>query len=238
MSLTDEVLREAAVACFANAQCLYAEANLLLEHGHGARAAALAIIGCEEFAKAVAHTLGALLPEQRDILARRLNELQKRHDVKHLITDMADAAQIENSEGWSVAADEAGYGPSPEQRLTDMFISLARWGVSELVMTREDARKEYKTRDELLRSSRLAWEVDDPPPVHPSPLKEAALYVDLTQGGKIRTPKRVEDRGYPTILSLEYFLEEYRALPEVLETEAKWTIFCSHVRDNVYKSGS
>ncbi len=238
MSLTEEVLREVAVACFNNAQSLYEEAKLLLEHGYRARAAALAIIGCEEFAKAIVHTLGAALPSQRDVLVRRLNDLQKGHDVKYLITDIADVAQIENSEGWHVAYGETGCWPSPQERLTDMFISMARWGISDLVMTREGAKKEYKIRDQELGKYRLSWEVNDLPPARPSSLKEAALYVDLALDGKVRTPRRVEDEGYRTILGLEYFLDEYRALPEMVGADARWTVFSARVRRVVGKSDS
>lgn len=155
MTLSEEVLRQAALACFENAQQLCTEATLLLEHGHRSRAVALAIIGCEEFAKAVAHTLGALLPEQRAEFHANLTELHRGHDVKHLITDLADAAQIENSEGWHVAASEVRHWPSADQRLADMFISLAEWGIDKLILSRRAAKEEYRRRDQDLNSVRI-----------------------------------------------------------------------------------
>jgi AbiV family abortive infection protein len=66
--LSEDALRAGAVACFTNAQELYEEANLLFEQARSPRSAALALIGAEEFAKAVVFTVAALLPEQRHCL--------------------------------------------------------------------------------------------------------------------------------------------------------------------------
>jgi AbiV len=63
--LSENLLRQTALACYHNAEALHDEARLRTEHGHAARTVALAIFGLEEFAKAIVYTMGALMPGQR-----------------------------------------------------------------------------------------------------------------------------------------------------------------------------
>jgi AbiV family abortive infection protein len=56
---SEDALRAGAVACFTNAQDLYEEAKLLFEKARSPRSIALALIGAEEFAKAVVLTIPA-----------------------------------------------------------------------------------------------------------------------------------------------------------------------------------
>jgi AbiV family abortive infection protein len=86
--ITSEIFRMAAGAALANADELCTEAQLLAEHQHNSRAAALAVIGLEEFAKAVAYVLAAIFHEQSDRIRQRLLN----HDVKHWIADTFDCA--------------------------------------------------------------------------------------------------------------------------------------------------
>src|SRR5688572_23813665 len=95
---SEQQLRDAARACFVNALDLYEEAVLLQKAGHVARAAALAVIGLEEFGKAIVYLVAALAPDQRKGLPPRLNG----HAMKHRVCSLADAAQSTCEEGWAV----------------------------------------------------------------------------------------------------------------------------------------
>src|SRR5437016_4271801 len=107
MALTEKLLRQAAWESINNAFSLHESAILLAQNGKAPTAAALAIIGEEDFAKAILFTIAAAVPEQRPLLEARLGDLRE-HNVKHVLTGMVDGAQIENSEGWAVARGE-GY---------------------------------------------------------------------------------------------------------------------------------
>src|SRR5438445_6493973 len=117
--LTEEFLKQAALASINNALSHHESATLLFQNGKAPAAAGLAIIGLEEFAKAVLFTIAAAVPEQRPILEARLKDLYE-HNVKHVLTGMVDGAQEVNSEGWAVARDE-GYPRSGEDMLADLF---------------------------------------------------------------------------------------------------------------------
>ena len=141
MKLTEEVLRQAALASINNALSHYESATLLFQNGKAPAAAGLAIIGLEEFAKAVLFTIAAAVHEQRPLLEARLSDLHE-HNVKHVLTGMVDGAQVENSEGWAVARGE-GYPVSAEDALVDLFVTLARAGIDELIMPRRQAKRFY-----------------------------------------------------------------------------------------------
>ena len=133
MKLTEELLRRAALASINNALSLHESATLLAQNGKAPAAAALAIIGEEEFAKAILFTIAAAVPEQRPLLEARLKDLNE-HNVKHVLTGMVEGAQEVNSEGWAVARQESGYPISAEDALGDMFETLAGSGIDELIM--------------------------------------------------------------------------------------------------------
>lgn len=78
-----------AAAALTNANELSAEAKLLAENGHNSRAAALAVIGLEEFAKAVACTVAAIFPEQSNDLWSRLSD----HNVKQWIAEIFEGVE-------------------------------------------------------------------------------------------------------------------------------------------------
>ena len=198
--MTEEQFIELSLECFRNAESLYSDAVLLYQHD-SRRAVALAIIGCEEFAKSVVYALGALFPEQRHLLAENIRSL-KWHDIKHMINQYAEFAQIENAEGWFIARQEAGYGPDHRGRVIDMLSYLGRIGISNLITSTEEPRE--------LRESYAK----------PSRLKENALYVDF-RDGQIHTPDEAKDRAHSEILGLEFYLDEYRGLPEVLSGRLK-----------------
>lgn len=113
MALSEQILRAAALAAWENAASYSAEAKLLDKHGYGARAVALAILGTEEFGKAVAYTVAALSAEPLAVLVDRSRPL-KAHEVKHLIVQAAEYAHIVTHEWSDVVAAETGYQPSPE----------------------------------------------------------------------------------------------------------------------------
>lgn len=236
---SEDALRAGAVACFTNAQELYDEAKLLFEQARSPRSAALALIGAEEFAKAVVFTVAALLPEQRHRLPPRLDG----HELKHQICSLADAAQIMNSDGWAVAAD---YGSTtPISRLGDLCRVLAGWGLDSL-LDAERATQYYRTlRCEHKEKSRLWQHLQADPEkdiflrLREPDLKNAALYVDLDASGKVLSPtNRVEERdARVSILGLEYFLEEYAALPTVVGDDQRWRDFAERVRNGLPDTG-
>lgn len=231
MKLTEELLRQAALASIKNALSQHESATLLAQHGKAPAAAALAIIGEEEFAKAVLFTIAAAVPEQRQVLEARLRDLRE-HNVKHILTGMVDGAQIINSEGWAVARQE-GYPVSAEEKLTDMFETLVSSGIDGLITTRETARTFYA---DIRKSLGLPWR-EHLLPNDPSKLKEVALYVDIVDG-KLSTPDRIGGREAESqIRGLEYFLGYFHALPSVLEDDEQWAQFAARLRRSTRVSG-
>ena len=128
-------LRAAAVACFVNAQELYGEAKLLYEQAQSPRSVVLALIGAEEFAKAVVFTVAALLPAQRALLRPKLDG----HALKHHICVIAEGVVCACSEGWDVE------GTTPMNRLGDLFRALAEIGLATLL----DGKKAMQYYEEL-----------------------------------------------------------------------------------------
>ena len=226
MELTEELLRQAALASINNALSLHESAVLLTQNGKAPAAAALAIIGAEEFAKAVLYTIAAAVPEERPILEARWWDLRE-HNVKHVLTGAVEGAYETNSEGWAIVRQESGYAVSAEHALGDMFEALARSGINELIMPRKQAKKYY---DEIRRSLGFLSR-EDMLPSDPSRLKEVALYVDISAEGKLSTPDRVDDREAELcIRGLEYFLGHFHALPSVLEDDEKWAELAMRIR--------
>jgi len=210
----ERLLRVAAFECFSNAHSLRDEARLLAENGYAARAAALAILGLEEFAKAIAYSLAALLPERQESLIKRLDW----HEVKHLIASSAEAAEIETEDYRIEFLQETGFRVTPEERLEILFAQLLRYDVASVAADLKGAKEYFKRlRKELTHAL-------------PGPdLKNAALYVDISPEGEVRTPKRVEDLAESQILGLEWFLGVYAALSVVLENDAVWADFIRRV---------
>ena len=204
------VMRELAAACFANAQSHYEAASLLAENDYTATAVALAVLGVEEFAKAVLYTAVALFPAERDVLG----EEERWHEVKNLIAIAAQGAQCDNEPSWAVGADYEGASPSLTARLESMFASLLRGGVQGLATRRVEAREYFDG---------LRWEYPDLP-VTPDK-KNDALYVGLSPTGEVWTPARVATWAEFEILGLRWYLDEFRALPEVLQEDERWKRF-------------
>lgn len=230
--LSEDALRAGAVACFTNAQDLYNEAQLLYEQARSPRAAALALIGAEEFAKAVLFTSAALLSEQRHRLPCRLES----PILAHHICTMAEVAQLMASELWDIA-DEFG-GTTALSRLGDLFGTLTEWGLDGLLnaeATREydselDRKHEEASRDgrrlEAHPERDLARVLREPDG------KKAALYVELDTRGKVRSPtNRVAQRDVrASIGGLAYLLVAYAALPTVVGDDQRWRDFAECVR--------
>jgi AbiV family abortive infection protein len=208
------VMRELAAACFANARSHHEAAVVLYENDHAPTAVALAVLGVEEFAKAVLYTAVALFPSERDVLG----EEARWHAVKHLIAIAAQGAQCDNEPSWAVGADYEGAWPSLTARLESMFASLLRGGVQGLVTRWAEAREYFEG---------LRREYPDFP-VTPDK-KNDALYVDLSPTGEVWTPARVATWAEFEILGLRWYLDEFRALPEVLEEDERWKRFAESV---------
>ena len=220
------------MACFTNAQELYEEVKLLHEQAQSPRSVALVLIGAEEFAKAVVFTVAALLPEQRHSLPPRLDG----DELKHQICSLADAAQIMNHEGWNVYG-----GTTPVSRLGDLFGVLAGMGLANLLDAKgakqyyQELRREHEEESRRWRHLQEDPEQDIYLSLREPDLKNAALYVDLDASGKVMSSSnRVEERdARVSILGLEYFLEEYAALPTVVGDDQHWRDFTERVRNGL-----
>jgi AbiV family abortive infection protein len=210
----EQLFRQLALESFTNCQALYNDAVLLAENQRGARAVALAIIGTEEFAKAMVYTVGALIPDKRQAILEAINKGLRIHDVKHLAARYAEAAQIAVEEGWTIALQGAGFWPDSASRLEDMLIQLGRLEISEVVTSRKEASKFFKELGS------------------PSRLKEDALYVGFV-GGKIKTPGQVASQAQSEIASLKFYLDEYKVLPDMLTNQEAWNTFAQTVRNKI-----
>ena len=184
-------------------------------------------------------TVAALLPEQRHRLQLKRDGYLKLdgHELKHRICSLADAAQIMNSEGWAVAADYGG--SAPVSRLGDLFRVLAGWGLDTLLDDKE-AKKHYKDLRREHQENPEPWQHLHPEKdfllrLRAPDLKNAALYVDLDDSGKVLSPTtRVEERdARVSILGLEYFLLEYATLPTVVGDDKRWRDFAETVRNGL-----
>jgi hypothetical protein len=224
---SEALLRAAALASFNNAKNLCAEAELLEDNGHVARAAALAVIGAEEFGKAIVYLVAALLPSGRKWLPAKLDG----HELKHRVCDSAEAAEATNEKLWIVHRQN-GFPVGPQGRLTDMAVVLAGWGLRSLVDAKEarqhfterrkhheDERRRFGDKEDLF----LALRQPD--------LKNAALYVDLDRERRVLQPDRVDARAARiSIAGLKWYLEAYIALPSVLHENEAWESFAAEVR--------
>jgi AbiV family abortive infection protein len=154
MPITESLLRQAALTCFANAQDIHKEAYLLFEHGYYARAAALAVIGSEEFAKSIIYTIGAFRPDQREQLSKALRRSRPRgelflHEAKHLIDAQVEGTQIETSEGMNCLESEIGFSIGYGERFQALLDSLIACGLDYLIPSREEAKHYAKHSDEI-----------------------------------------------------------------------------------------
>lgn len=217
MKISEQTLRQVALACWENAASLSTEAKLLTENGYEPRAVALTILGLEEFAKAIAYTVATLSNEPQANLLEKLRHLTH-HEVKHLLANSAEYVQI-ITEDWNDGIEwQTGFRPSPEQLLAAMFQQLARSGIGGLI----DHHASAKAFLEAAKPTAIFE--DDEMPFGPD-LKNAALYVDLTPDGRIKLPDAVRTRAESEILSLDWFLGEYQMLPRVLGDDSAWNHF-------------
>ncbi len=213
-----KIFREAAVAALANAHELYAEAKLLAEKDHSSRAAALAVIGVEEFAKSVVYTLAAIFPEQSDGIRNRLI----RHDVKHWVADVFEGAKIVTDEWPLIVFQETGIWPSSQQVLADIFVELSRNGLSKVVPNDQQAEK-HRKESKFKNDQNIATPF----------IKNAAFYVDISLTGEVLSPGRVDKFTNAEIEDLEWYLDHSSALREVLSDDPVWGRFSDGVRSRV-----
>lgn len=198
----------AAAAALMNANELCAEAELLAENGHKSRAAALAVIGLEEFAKSVAYTAAAIFPEQSSGLQDRLND----HNVKHWIAAAFDGPQIVTSDKESL-------------RNTFRELLKSKWG--SFVLTRVSAKEATKKSQEFLNDPQLHVLTSE---LITTPLiKNAALYVDIEEG-KVLSPSRIDRYANYEIQGLIWCLDHTRLLLEILPDDKQWEWFAKPIR--------
>jgi AbiV family abortive infection protein len=226
---SEGTLRSLAAHCFTNAQKLYDDAKILYDHHRFPSAAALAVIGAEEFGKAIVFTTAALLPEQRHLLPPTLNN----HELKHRVCSFAEAAKIMNEDYWAAI----GRPDSALARLTDLFVPLVEHGLANC-LNQKEAREYYarlRNRDHEWRQHREKFETQSEKdwglPFREPDLKNAALYVDLDTDGRVLIPtNRVDEQSAKQVLeSLEWFLKQYAELSSVVSGEQSWQDFANEV---------
>jgi AbiV family abortive infection protein len=221
-----KTFRRAAAAALMNANELCAEAELLAENGHKSRAAALAVIGLEEFAKAVACTVAAIFPEQSKDLWNRLND----HNVKQWIIQTFDGVESEVENGIDGISWGSGVHCAPEADaiLLEIFRTLSKSDWGSFIPTKKAAKSAAKKDQETLND----------PKIHALPtdyittafIKNAALYVDLSEKGEVLSPNRIDGNTQAEIGGLAWSLRRSDSLIGIFSNEEKWKWFAKHIR--------
>lgn len=216
----------AAAAALTNASELCAEAELLAKNGHNSRAAVLAVIGLEEFAKAVACTVAAIFPEQSNDLWNRLND----HNVKQWIIQTFDGVESEVEDGIDGISWGSGVHCAPEADaiLLEIFRTLSKSDWGSFIPTKKAAKSAAKKDQETLND----------PKIHALPtdyittafIKNAALYVDLSEKGEVLSPNRIYRNTQAEIGGLTWSLRHSGSLLGMLSNEKKWEWFAKHIR--------
>ena len=213
-----DTYRKVARAALANAQSLYEESKLLYESGRLARSAVLAVIGVEEHAKTAAYTLAAIFPDQADVLKKSLVD----HNVKQVIANSFEGAQIVANESPLICYQETGTWPLPEEQLLGLFVQLARIGLKEIAPLPKAAKKyNQKAQEECEGFLTTPY------------IKNAGLYVDISANEEILEPTRVEKHAKSELLGLEWCIEQSEPLEHILSDDNAWKQFSDSVRSKV-----
>ncbi len=220
--ISAKTARQAAEAAFINANDLCSEAQLLAEHAHTARAAALAVIGLEEFAKGVAYTLAAIYPKQGNEIREGLRD----HVVKHWIAETYEGVETE-VEGWVDGISwEMGVPPQIEEVL---LVSFRRRATSEIVPAKSLARDAAKKDQKFLNDPEI--HVEKRERISTTFVKDAALYVDIA-GEELLLPNRVSQYANQEVQRLTWSLRRTGPLREILANDKKWGVFAEGVRQS------
>lgn len=213
------ILRKAALAALLNAQDLYDEGKFLAQADYLARAAALAVIGIEECAKAVVYVSAALFPDKSERFLEKLN----RHDVKHLISAEFEGAEIVTHEWSQILSQQTGLDVSREYRLVDIISEFSAIYASD---KDRSTKKQVEDHHEMMKP-----ENDDN--LSTPYIKNAALYVDINSEGEIDVPKRVSKYGHREIVGLKWNLDELYVLKEILSADKRWDSFCTRIHTQI-----
>lgn len=219
--ISAKTFRRAAAAALTNANELCAEAKLLAENEHSSRAAALAVIGLEEFAKAVACTVAAIFPEQSSDLWNRLNA----HNVKQWIYQTFEGIEDQIN----VVSDESGVHSSlePEAVLLETFRTLSKSEWGSVIPTKKSANAAARKAQDSLNDPRMHARL---PEIMTTPfIKNVAFYVDVEKG-EILQPSRVDRYANYEIHGLTWSLEHSSPLKQILSDDHKWVAFAEAVR--------
>ena len=138
--------------------------------------------------------------------------------------------QIQNTKRWGRKAKDGN--------ISDWFRDLARLGLDYLLdddgarKSYRDLRREHEEESRHWRHLRVDPEQDIYLSSREPDLKNAALYAELDPNGKVLSPSnRVDERhARVCILGLEYFLEEYAALPTIVGDDERWRDFAASIR--------
>lgn len=209
--LDERLLREATAACYLNARDLHSASSVLQRAGYRAQAVALAIIAFEELAKTIAYIRAAIRREFRHEALKGLKE----HKVKQLISIKAGLAGLIAGDPTEGATWETGFRPSREYTVF-LLLALASDSLTGPIPDKREAEDFYRTTGKA--------HVADP-----AQTKNAALYVDLEDGG-LRTPERVAHLSTYYIDELEWFLDRVSVLPDLVRSDGDWEEIAGAVR--------
>jgi AbiV family abortive infection protein len=224
---TERQLREVALACFTNAQEFHEEARLLLQHHH-VRSIALAILGGEEFAKAIVFTVAAFYPDEHVLLSRALfwergrNPDLFRHEVKHLVTDIIEGVLIQTDDIIDGVEWDSSFSTDAYQRFHMRLSQLVMDGLKALLPHPSKAKEQAKALNEIKYGAA------------PSTLKNLAFYVEIDRQGNIVAPSQLErEQAASEIYGLEYFLDTFSLLPELLQNDERWQPLAHSIRQQL-----
>jgi hypothetical protein len=126
---------------------------MYVERNH-VRSIALAILGVEEFAKAIVFTVAAFRPDEHALLAKALfkekgkNPELFRHEVKHLVTDIIEGALIAangmiDGVEWDAGCSMDAWGPFHVR-----LLEVVAYGLKNLIPSHIEARAVAREPDE------------------------------------------------------------------------------------------
>ncbi len=236
MTLTEEQLRNAALACVSNALLRYKEACILSQHCLYGGAIAFTVIGMEEFAKFITLTVAIFRPDERELLYRALDPRKRGglfdHKVKHRIMDIVEYVAIEEV--------PIEYVPTDSEHVEEVFLELTRKGLSELIPDDciQKARKHAQRLQDLdgrdkSQTDRSPWMLKQVP-ARMAGLKEQGLYVEIDDQGNIQMPFQLGAQdAQRQIDGLEWFLDMFDLLPKGLADDHQWQRFASTIRSRM-----
>jgi hypothetical protein len=106
---------------------------------------------------------------------------------------------------------EAGCSMYACQRFHIRLLQVVAYGLKNLIPSHSEAKAQAKALNEIEYGAA------------PSTLKNLAFYVEIDRQGQIVAPSQLKrDQARSEIHGLEYFLENFALLPELLQNDERW----------------